>query len=147
MLMGIVGGLFIGLAAVWLYLSLGRIAGISGIAANALLRAKENLWPLFFVGGMGVGGWLAYAVVGYRGEVTVSGGDSLWLLVGGLLVGGAFRYLQTRLSNQREAQQNKGLMFGFGDVEAFQSRNTREKKKRQKKKKKRAKDNGDEGEP
>jgi len=68
-------------------------------------------------------------------------------LVGGLLVGGAFRYLQTRLNNQREAQQNKGLMFGFGDVETFQSRNTREKKRKKKKKKKRAKDNGDDGEP
>ena len=68
-------------------------------------------------------------------------------LVGGLLVGGVFRFLQTRLYNQREAQQNKGLMFGFGDVETFQSRNAREKKRRKKKKKKRAKDNGDEEEP
>ncbi len=87
MVLGIIGGTLIGLAAVWLYLSLGRIAGISGIAANAILRSKENLWPLLFVVGLGIGGWLAYAVVGDRPEVVLTGEHSLWLLIGGLLVG------------------------------------------------------------
>ena len=87
MVLGIIGGTLIGLAAVWLYLSLGRIAGISGIAANAILRSKENLWPLLFVVGLGIGGWLAYAVVGDRPEVALTGEHSLWLLIGGLLVG------------------------------------------------------------
>jgi hypothetical protein len=62
----IIGGSLIGLAAVWLYMSLGRIAGISGIAANALLRFKENLWSAMFVLGLGVGGWVAYLLSGGR---------------------------------------------------------------------------------
>lgn len=81
------GGALIGLAAVWLYLSLGRVAGISGIAANALLRWKENMWPVMFVIGLGIGGWLAYLLSDSRPEVSLSGEHSLWLLVGGLLVG------------------------------------------------------------
>ena len=87
MVLGIIGGTLIGLAAVWLYLSLGRIAGISGIAANAILRSKENLWPLMFVIGLGIGGWLAYAIVGGRPSVVLSGEHSVCLLLGGLLVG------------------------------------------------------------
>jgi uncharacterized membrane protein YedE/YeeE len=83
----IIGGSLIGVAAVWLFLSLGRVAGISGIAANALLRFKENLWPVMFVVGLGIGGWLAYAITGGRPEVMLSGEHSLWLLAGGLLVG------------------------------------------------------------
>jgi len=90
--MGMLGGLLIGLSAVWLYLSLGRVAGISGIAANALLRTQfrsgtANLWPLLFVVGLGAGGWLAYAVIGPREEIVLTGQHSIWLLVGGLLVG------------------------------------------------------------
>ena len=54
----IIGGALIGAAAIWLYLSLGRVAGISGIAANALFKAKEAAWPIFFVEGLGIGGWL-----------------------------------------------------------------------------------------
>jgi len=87
MTMALVGGSLIGLAAVWLFLSLGRVAGISGIAANALLRSKENLWPLMFVVGLGIGGWLAYALTGGRPVMTLSGQHSLWLLLGGVLVG------------------------------------------------------------
>ena len=87
MLVGVIGGSLIGLAAVWLFLSLGRVAGISGIAANALLRSRENIWPLMFVVGLGVGGWLAYWIVGDRPSVTLTGDQSVWLLVGGLLVG------------------------------------------------------------
>ena len=87
MLMGVLGGTLIGLAAVWLFLSLGRVAGISGIAANALLRSKENIWPLMFVVGLGVGGWLAYWIVGDKPSVILTVDQSVWLLVGGVLVG------------------------------------------------------------
>lgn len=87
MTMALIGGSLIGLAAVWLYLSLGRVAGISGIAANALLRSKENLWPLTFVLGLGLGGWLAYSLTGGRPSMTLGGEHTLWLLLGGLLVG------------------------------------------------------------
>jgi|TARA_B100000315_G_scaffold189432_1_gene179258 hypothetical protein len=86
-MMPVVGGLLIGVAAVWLYLSVGRIAGISGIAANALLRAKENVWSAFFVLGLGLGGWFTHYLLG-----TTPGGDGvadqgMVLIVGGLAVG------------------------------------------------------------
>ena len=83
----IFGGVLIGLAAVWLYLSIGRIAGISGIAANALLRARGNLWPVLFVLGLGLGGWLGYAMLDNKPTGEIASGQSVWLLVGGLLVG------------------------------------------------------------
>ena len=83
----IVGGLCIGGAAVWLYLSIGRIAGISGIAANALTKAKTQTWAVFFVAGLGVGGWAAYALLGYPDRVPLSTTSVLWLVAGGLLVG------------------------------------------------------------
>ena len=54
----ITGGLLIGSAAVWLWLSLGRIAGVSGIAAQALTATRQNAWPLLFVLGLGAGGWI-----------------------------------------------------------------------------------------
>ncbi|NKC01468.1 MAG: YeeE/YedE family protein [Pseudomonadales bacterium] len=83
----IIGGSLIGLAAVWLYLSLGRIAGISGIAANALLRARANIWPVLFVVGLGLGGWLAYALTESKPIGVIAEGQAVWLIAGGLLVG------------------------------------------------------------
>ncbi|MEM7099214.1 MAG: YeeE/YedE thiosulfate transporter family protein [Pseudomonadota bacterium] len=82
----ILGGVLIGAAAVWIFLSLGRIAGISGIAANVLSGAGFG-WPLFFVVGLGAGGWLAYATVGAPAVVAVDGEYALWLMLGGLIVG------------------------------------------------------------
>lgn len=86
----LLGGLLIGTAAVWLLWSTGRIAGISGIAGRALngLRGgTRELWPWLFVIGLGVGGWLAYWIMGDRPAVSVSAEQSLLLLLGGLLVG------------------------------------------------------------
>ena len=87
MVMGVIGGCLIGIAAVWLYLSLGRISGISGIAANALLRTRESLWPLMFVVGLGVGGWAAYAIIGERPAAPLNGELAGVMIVAGLLVG------------------------------------------------------------
>ena len=92
--MPVAGGVLIGLAAVWLYHSLGRIAGISGIAAQALraLRTAPNegddrWWAWFFVAGLGIGGAVAYAVTGIEVASTWTGADALRLLVGGVIVG------------------------------------------------------------
>ena len=87
MVMGVIGGCLIGIAAVWLYLSLGRISGISGIVSNALLRTRESLWPLMFVIGLGVGGWAAYAIIGERPVAPLTGELAGILIVAGLLVG------------------------------------------------------------
>lgn len=55
------GGLMIGLASWWLLASLGRIAGISGIAA-ALLPGRDALperaWQAAFIAGLVLGGAL-----------------------------------------------------------------------------------------
>ncbi len=83
----IIGGCLIGGAAVWLFLSLGRIAGISGIAANALMRSRDHIWPLLFVVGLGIGGWIAYLASGGRPAVEVQSGQWLWMIAGGVLVG------------------------------------------------------------
>ena len=89
MWMGIVGGALIGLAAVWLFATLGRVAGISGIAASAMMQSKQAPWAVFFIAGLGVGGWLAYALVGFPDAAVMqfSQSDAGWFVVGGLLVG------------------------------------------------------------
>ena len=52
-LSGLTGGILIGLSVVLLLLTLGRIAGISGIAAGALTqRGSEQYWRLAFLIGM-----------------------------------------------------------------------------------------------
>lgn len=57
----IIGGVFIGLSAVFLMFSLGRIAGISGIAWGAINTVKSlsnNLWQCLFIIGLPAGAWL-----------------------------------------------------------------------------------------
>ena len=82
----ILGGIFIGLAATWLYLSIGRIAGVSGIAARAITGAT---WPLLFVIGLGIGGWLAVSITQSSDYPAANLSSLSWpkLIVGGLLVG------------------------------------------------------------
>ncbi len=92
--MAIVGGVLIGSAAVWLYLSVGRIAGISGIAAQALRGPLANSWAVLFILGLGLGGWAAQ-LLGFGPSASLPINQaapvadlSLPLLIGGgLLVG------------------------------------------------------------
>jgi uncharacterized protein len=46
----------IGLAASWLWLASGRIAGISGILGSLVLGPSERAWRAWFLGGLLVGG-------------------------------------------------------------------------------------------
>lgn len=79
------GGLCIGLAAVGLYLSIGRIAGISGITGQWLSSPLKLDWPVTFVVGLGLGGWLA---IGTTGAMPTSASlPDYWYLGAGLLVG------------------------------------------------------------
>jgi len=83
----IIGGTLIGIAAAWLWLSLGRIAGVSGIAAQALMKTRANAWPVLFVIGLGAGGWIGNA---FRDAATIphlGTLDVLMLITAGLLVG------------------------------------------------------------
>ena len=81
----IIGGLLIGLASLLLMLSLGRIAGISGIAYRALFSMRSETWTLCFVLGLVAGPvmMLGFTVV-QAPDFTLG-----WLetLLGGLLVG------------------------------------------------------------
>ncbi len=85
---GFVGGLLIGLAAAIMLLGLGRIAGVSGLAARATgiadTGAPRNV-AIAFVLGLPLGAFLIARVIG---DVHVSFPTSIWpLIVGGLLVG------------------------------------------------------------
>lgn len=85
---GFVGGVLIGLAAATMLLGLGRIAGVSGMAARATgiadTGAPRNI-AIAFVIGLPLG---AYLVARLAGGVQVSFPTSLLpLIAGGLLVG------------------------------------------------------------
>ncbi len=80
----IAGGVLIGLAATWLFLSLGRVAGISGIVSQAM-KNPGMLWPVLFLVGLGAGGWIATAFTGPAANRLAI--DPVWLIVGGLIVG------------------------------------------------------------
>ena len=85
------GGVLIGAAAGTLYLVSGRIAGVSGIFGDAVLRRPE-IWRWLFVAGLILAGlgarWLHV-------PLPANLGSSPWLLaIAGLLVG-----FGTRLGN------------------------------------------------
>jgi uncharacterized membrane protein YedE/YeeE len=85
---GFVGGLLIGLAAAIMLLGLGRIAGVSGLAARATGLADSGAprsIAIAFVLGLPLGAWL---IAQLTGGVDVRFPPSVVpLLVGGLLVG------------------------------------------------------------
>jgi len=85
----VAGGLLIGVAVVVLWWTLGRVAGISGIAANAMhaFRPSGLRWPLAFVIGLGLGGWAAYGVVARPMIPALSDLQVAMMVVAGLLVG------------------------------------------------------------
>jgi len=96
-LQGLVGGVFIGLSAVWLMGALGRIAGISGIIGNLITQRPkgDSAWRLAFLFGLVSGPLLVMAMGGGLGNVAdvpgavigaPAGGVPLMLLAG-LLVG------------------------------------------------------------
>jgi uncharacterized membrane protein YedE/YeeE len=82
----LLGGCLIGLAAVFLLLANGRIAGVSGILGGALAPADAGRgWRLAFLVGLPLGALAAGAL---RGGLTISASASpLTLVAAGLLVG------------------------------------------------------------
>ena len=93
-IMALIGGSFIGLAAsAMLYFS-GRIAGISGIVGGLLAHSKtENGWRWAFLGGLLLGGFLLAAF--FPAAIQSPTGRSI-LMVG--LAGGLVGF-GTRLGN------------------------------------------------
>ena len=84
----LVGGLLIGIAAAWLLLSAGRVAGISGIVANGF---RGSAWAWCFLAGLAAGGYLATLWVGSdwlsRSGLELTDRAVPMLLLGGVLVG------------------------------------------------------------
>ena len=85
---GFMGGLLIGLAAAIMLLGLGRIAGVSGLAARATgiadTGAPRNV-AIAFILGLPLGALLISQTVG---AVNVNFPASIWpLIIGGVLVG------------------------------------------------------------
>ena len=87
-ILSLIGGGFIGLAAVLLMLLRGKILGATGILAGALRPASRNdfVWRALMLAGMISGPWVYFAVFGGLPaiEVPVSTG---YLLLGGFVVG------------------------------------------------------------
>ena len=84
---GIAGGALIGLGAALLLWSVGRIAGISGIASGALEGARgDRAWRIAFLAGMMIAGAVALQFVPLPPPRAQTGTTAL-LAVAGLLVG------------------------------------------------------------
>ena len=83
----IIGGLLIGLSATLLLLFNGRIAGICGILAAAILPDNsERTWRWLFLAGLALGTLLWHAVSG--AAVPLPTESSPWLVIAaGLIVG------------------------------------------------------------
>lgn len=85
---GLTGGLLIGLAAALMLLGLGRIAGVSGLAARAsgiTSAGAPREVAIAFVAGLPLG---ALTVALIKGSIAVHFPASIWaLIIGGLLVG------------------------------------------------------------
>lgn len=87
-LQGLAGGLLIGLAAAIMLLGLGRIAGVSGLAARATGITSSGAprdVAIAFVAGLPLGAWLIAMLTG--GVQTQFPASIVPLIIGGLLVG------------------------------------------------------------
>lgn len=83
---GLVGGLLVGSAVVLLLLTIGRIAGISGIAAGAMTKRRfDQHWRWAFLTGLLLAPILYRLTIGAFPVQTQLG--SLWMIVAGLFVG------------------------------------------------------------
>lgn len=90
---GLAGGVLIGLAAVLLLWSIGRIAGISGIAGGAIEGVRgDRAWRIAFLAGMMVAGAVALQFLPALPRAQT--GPAPLLLAAGFLVG-----FGTRLGN------------------------------------------------
>jgi uncharacterized membrane protein YedE/YeeE len=88
----LLGGVLIGLSASILWLTLGRIAGISGIMGSILKRSgRDASWRFGFLAGLiGIGSLM----LSHRGAATSVHSGPVLMVIAGLLVG-----FGTRLGN------------------------------------------------
>lgn len=84
-LMALAGGICIGLAAIFLMVTLGRIAGVSGIVFAAAKKPVENFWSIFFIAGLVLGAFLFHYASGH--PIPAFDVPMPLLLVAGFIVG------------------------------------------------------------
>lgn len=93
--LSLAGGIMIGAAALLLFATSGRIAGISGISFGLITGAVDRAWRLWFIGGLIGGAWIAALLSGLSATpAAASTGLALSMLGAGLLVG-----IGTRMGN------------------------------------------------
>ena len=80
------GGIVIGLAVVLFFYSTGRLAGVSGIANNALTKNTNRATNLLFLIGL-ISGPIFYQVFISSDIPYLINNNTLILIIGGLLVG------------------------------------------------------------
>lgn len=90
-LSSLLGGVIIGLAALFLMATLGRIAGISGIAASAFFEKEGRPWRIAFLIGIIAAPMMTGMISGEAQVITITNSYPL-LIVGGLLVGFGTRF-------------------------------------------------------
>jgi len=84
-LLPLTGGILLGLSAIWLLLTLGRVAGISGIAWGSI-AGPDRGWRWLFLAGLLLGGLLTHTVIGQ--PLPDESTAPTWLIaISGLLVG------------------------------------------------------------
>ena len=84
-LLPLTGGILLGLSAIWLLLTLGRVAGISGIAWGSI-AGPDRGWRWLFLVGLLLGGLITHTVIGQ--PLPDESTAPTWLIaISGLLVG------------------------------------------------------------
>ena len=84
-LMALAGGICIGLAAIFLMVTLGRIGGVSGIVFSAAKNPVENFWAILFIAGLILGAFLFHFTSGQ--PIPASKVPMPLMLAGGFIVG------------------------------------------------------------
>ena len=82
----LIGGIVIGLAVVLFFYSTGRLAGVSGIANNALTKNTNRSTNLLFLIGL-ISGPIFYQLFISSDVPYLINNNTLILIIGGLLVG------------------------------------------------------------
>ncbi|MFZ4538810.1 YeeE/YedE family protein [Propionivibrio sp.] len=89
----VIGGVLVGLGAILFYLSLGKIAGISGIFFG-IFNVNFEGWRIIFIAGLLLGALLVIIVMPELATITRPNPGPLAIIVAGFLVG-----VGTRASN------------------------------------------------
>jgi hypothetical protein len=84
-LMALAGGICIGLAAILLMVTLGRIGGISGIVFSAAKNPVVDFWSILFVAGLILGTFLFHFTSGH--PIPTFKVPMPLILAGGFIVG------------------------------------------------------------